>query len=191
MEDIQDSSLGRSPLVLLVDDEFDTLSLLPKIFRADGCDVDLASDGEVALSKFGEKQYDLILLDIILPHRDGLEVLRQIRKTDRDIGVIMISALTSERIVIDSMLAGADDYVSKPFQIREMRVRVRQVLDKVILRRANARLRAQLHCANLRIQELLERFVPVEARAEFMDCHLASNDEPIIHLPPATALTHE
>jgi len=153
----------------LVDDELDTVRLVRKILQADGCQVIEATDGDQAMEIYRKLSPDLILLDIILPQRDGLEILREIRQKDTVTGIIMASALTSERITIDSMLAGADDYISKPFQLREMRVRIRQVLEKTALRRENARLQSQLERANARIRELLERYVSAEVMAEFMD----------------------
>lgn len=161
--------MAAAPVVLLVDDEPDTVRLVRKVLQADGCEVVEATDGDHALAEYRRVAPDLILLDIILPHRDGLDVLREIREHDPNTGIIMVSALTSERITIDSMLAGADDYISKPFQLREMRVRIRQVLEKTSLRSENARLQAQLQKANARIRELLERFVPAEVMAEFME----------------------
>ena len=161
--------MARSPVVLLVDDEPDTVRLVRKILQADGCEVVEATDGEQAIALYARHAPDLLLLDIILPHRDGLEVLREIRQQDSVTGIIMVSALTSERITIDAMLSGADDYISKPFQVREMRVRIRQVLEKTTLRRDNARLQAQLQRANERIRDLLERFMPAEVMAEFME----------------------
>jgi len=160
--------MTANPIVLLVDDEPDTVRLMRKILQADGCEVVEAIDGDEALTAYREITPDLILLDIILPHRDGLDILREIRQTDLNTGIIMVSALTSERITIDSMLSGADDYISKPFQLREMRVRIRQVLDKTALRRENARLQSQLEQANARIRELLERYMPAPVMAEFM-----------------------
>jgi class 3 adenylate cyclase len=161
--------MAASQVVLLVDDEPDTVRLVRKILQADGCEVIEATDGEQALAAYRQSSPDLILLDIILPQRDGLEILREIRQRDTETGIIMVSALTSERITIDAMLAGADDYVSKPFQIREMRVRIRQVLQKTTLRKDNARLQTQLQRANDRIRELLERFMPAEVMAELME----------------------
>ena len=161
--------MAEVPIVLLVDDEPDTVRLVRKILQADGCQVLEAGDGEEALQLYHDQTPDLILLDIILPHRDGIDILREIRQTDPNTGIIMVSALTSERMTIDAMLAGADDYISKPFPLREMRVRIRQVLDKTALRRENAELQAQLNRANARIRELLERFMPAEVMAEFMD----------------------
>jgi adenylate cyclase len=161
--------MTANPAVLLVDDEPDTVRLVRKILQADGCSVFEAIDGDDALVLYHEQHPDLILLDIILPRRDGLAILREIRQTDPNTGIIMVSALTSERMTIDAMLAGADDYISKPFPLREMRVRIRQVLEKTTLRRENARLLAQLNRANARIRELVERFVPAEVTAEYMD----------------------
>jgi class 3 adenylate cyclase len=161
--------MPANPVVLLVDDEPDTVRLVRKVLQADGCEVIEAIDGEEALAAHKRHAPDLILLDIILPQRDGIDILREIRRDDPDTGIVMISALTSERITIDSMLAGADDYISKPFQLREMRVRIRQVLEKTALRRENARLQAQLDRANARIRELLERYMPAELMAEFME----------------------
>jgi len=161
--------MTATPVVLLVDDEPDTVRLVRKILQADGCEVIEATDGEQALALYHQTRPELILLDIVLPHRDGLDVLKQIRQNDAETGIIMVSALTSERITIDSMLGGADDYISKPFQLREMRVRIRQVLEKTALRRDNAQLQAQLQRANERIRQLLERFIAADVMAEFME----------------------
>lgn len=161
--------MAATPVVLLVDDEPDTVRLVRKILQADGCQIIETTDGDQALAAYHEAKPDLILLDIVLPQRDGLDVLREIRRKDPVTGIIMVSALTSERTTIESMLAGADDYISKPFQIREMRVRIRQVLEKATLRRENARLQAQLERANQRIRELVEHYIPAELRAQFME----------------------
>ncbi len=161
--------MSQEPVVLIVDDEPDTVRLVRKILQADGCQIIEASDGDDALLLYRQKRPDLILLDIILHRRDGLEILHEIRQEDAVTGIIMVSALTSERMTIDAMLAGADDYISKPFPLREMRVRIRQVLDKTALRRQNAQLQCELDRANARIRHLLERFMPAQVMAEFMD----------------------
>ncbi|HEX9118721.1 MAG TPA: response regulator, partial [Anaerolineae bacterium] len=161
--------MTANPVVLIVDDEPDTVRLVRKILQADGCQITEAADGEHALELYRQTPPDLILLDIILPRRDGLDILREIRSRDATTGVIMVSALTSERMTIDAMLAGADDYISKPFPLREMRARIRQVLEKTGLRRQNAELQAQLQRANARIRQLVERYVPAQVTAEFLD----------------------
>jgi adenylate cyclase len=167
---IERMDMVPTPVVLLVDDEPDTVRLVRKILQADGCQVIEAVDGDAAYAAYTCNHPDLILLDIILPHRDGLDVLRAIRQTDPITGIIMVSALTSERMTIDAMLSGADDYISKPFPLREMRVRIRQVLEKTALRRDNAALQSQLERANGRIREMVERFMPAPVMAELMDC---------------------
>jgi DNA-binding response OmpR family regulator len=180
MREAQDGS-EPVPLVLLVDDEPDILRLISKILQADGYEIDLASDGGVALWKIGERQYDLILLDVILPHLDGLGILQEVRKTDPHTGIIMVSALTSERITIDALLADADEYISKPFQLRELRLRIQQTLAKVALRRVNLQLQTQLARANAQIRDLVERFVPVEARTEVTFLELSGDEGPVFH----------
>lgn len=152
--------MTQRPRVLLVDDEPETLSLVRKLLRADGFEVLTAEDGTRALKMFDEHKPDLVLLDIVLPHTDGIQVLKEIRRRDELTAVIMVSALTSERLLLESMLAGADDYISKPFPIKEMRVRIRKALDKSRLRRENARLQEELNRANARLRALFERYMP-------------------------------
>ena len=141
-----------NPIVLLVDDEPDSVRLLRRVLQADGCQVLEAADGDQALALYRNAKPDLILLDIILPRRDGIGVLKEIRRGDSITAIIMISALSSERTTIDAMLAGADDYVSKPFRLRELRIRVHQALDKAALRRENALLQEKLDIATARIR---------------------------------------
>ena len=161
--------IATPAVVLLVDDEPTTIRLLRQILKADGCEIVEAADGEEALTAYRAHKPDLIMLDIILPHRDGLDVLREIRKEDSSTGIIMLSALSSERITIDSLLSGADDYISKPFQLRAMRTRIQQVLDKTALRRENIRLQIALASANNRIRQLAEHYLPPGVMAEYME----------------------
>jgi DNA-binding response OmpR family regulator len=86
--------MTTAPIVLLVDDEPDTVRLVRKILQADGCRVVEAADGDQALLMYAEVHPDLILLDIILPGRDGLDVLREVRRQDANVGIIMVSALS-------------------------------------------------------------------------------------------------
>jgi class 3 adenylate cyclase len=97
----------------------------------------------------------MVLLDVMLPKIDGLDVLRAIREQDPIAGVIMISALSSEQLAVRSMLGGADDFLSKPLTLKTIRVRMRQVLDKVNLRRHNAMLQEQLIAANERLRRYM------------------------------------
>ncbi|MEZ4870345.1 MAG: adenylate/guanylate cyclase domain-containing protein [Caldilineaceae bacterium] len=141
--------------ILLVDDEPGTLQLVRKILQADGHEVYEASDGPQAIELFESTRPDLVLLDVVIPKIDGLGVLQEIRRRDRLAGVIMVSALTSEQLAVKSMLSGADDYISKPFKLKTIRMHIRQVMDKVHLRRHNTMLQEQLIDANEKLRHYM------------------------------------
>jgi two-component system, OmpR family, response regulator ResD len=113
--------------VLVVDDEPMVLEVLARYLVHDGFDVVTADDGEQALERFDEQRPDLVLLDLMLPRLDGLEVFRRMRATD-DVPVIMITARGQETDRIVGLDLGADDYVAKPLSPREVVSRVRAVL---------------------------------------------------------------
>ncbi|BAL98566.1 MULTISPECIES: adenylate/guanylate cyclase domain-containing protein [Caldilinea] len=149
---------GSQPLkILLVDDEPATLQLVRRMLQADGHDLYEATDGEQAIKLFDEIRPDLVLLDVVIPKMDGLEVLAELRKRDKMAGIIMVSALTSEQLAVKSMLGGADDYVNKPFRLKTIRLSIRQVMDKVRLRRRNANLQAELIAANQRLRQYMAK----------------------------------
>jgi len=113
--------------VLLVDDEPMVREVLARYLEHDGYDVVTAGDGEQALERFGEHRPDLVLLDLMLPRIDGLEVFRRMREIG-DVPVIMITARGQETDRIVGLDLGADDYVAKPLSPREVVSRVRAVL---------------------------------------------------------------
>jgi class 3 adenylate cyclase len=141
--------------ILLVDDEPTTLQLVRRLLQADGHEIFEAIDGEQAIEQFERLRPDLVLLDVVIPKMDGLEVLREIRQRDKMSGVIMVSALSSEQLAVKSMLGGADDYVGKPFRLKAIRMSIRQVMDKVRLRRHNATLQAELIAANQKLRKYM------------------------------------
>jgi class 3 adenylate cyclase len=147
---------GAQPLkILLVDDEPATLQLVRRLLQADGHDIYEATDGEQAVQMFDAIRPDLVLLDVVIPKKDGLEVLGELRQRDKMAGIIMVSALTSEQLAVKSMLGGADDYVNKPFRLKAIRLSIRQVMDKVRLRRRNASLQSELIAANQRLRQYM------------------------------------
>lgn len=147
---------GAQPLkILLVDDEPATLQLVRRLLQADGHDIYEAIDGEQAVQMFDAIRPDLVLLDVVIPKKDGLEVLGELRQRDKMAGIIMVSALTSEQLAVKSMLGGADDYVNKPFRLKAIRLSIRQVMDKVRLRRRNASLQNELIAANQRLRQYM------------------------------------
>lgn len=154
--------------VLIVDDEPEALNLVRRLLEADGFRVHIAEDGETALDLFERVHPELVLLDILLPTIDGIELLKVMRARDPVPAIVMVSALTSERIMLESMLAGADEYISKPFPIKEMRIRIRKALEKARLRRENLRLQQELNEANERLRALFERYMPTPVAERLM-----------------------
>ena len=113
--------------VLVVDDEPHIRTVLRGYLEADGFEVSEAADGEAALAALHIGPFDLVLLDVMLPGIDGLEVLRQLRSFS-DAYVILVTARTEEVDKLVGLGVGADDYVTKPFSPREVMARVKAVL---------------------------------------------------------------
>jgi DNA-binding response OmpR family regulator len=132
--------MTAEPRVLVVDDEPMVREVLSRYLQREGFEVDVAADGEVALASFEAHRPDLVLLDLMLPRIDGLEVFRRIR-TRAQSPVIMLTARgdTTDRVVGLGM--GADDYVSKPFSPAEVVARVRAVLRRTAARDESARVK--------------------------------------------------
>ncbi|NOR72129.1 MAG: response regulator, partial [Methylomarinum sp.] len=119
------------PKLLIVEDEQAILQGLIDVFIFHGFDVDWADDGKTGLEKALTGSYDLILLDVMLPFVDGFEICNQIRAKDKWQPIIMLTAKSSEEDIIMGLTLGADDYVAKPFSIRELVLRVNTVLKRV------------------------------------------------------------
>jgi two-component system response regulator RegX3 len=118
----------RSINILIVEDEEAIRSGLIDVFVFHGYEVDSAATGPQGLEKALTGKFDLILLDIMLPGMDGYEICNQIRETDRDQAIIMLTAKTSDEEIIQGLQLGADDYVAKPFSIQQLVLRVEAVL---------------------------------------------------------------
>jgi len=113
--------------ILLVDDEQAVQTLLTYPLRKEGYEVVGAMDGQEALDRFSEERFDLVVLDIMLPKLDGIEVCRRLR-TRSQVPIIMLTAKGDELDKVAGLEMGADDYITKPFSPREMVARVRAVL---------------------------------------------------------------
>jgi DNA-binding response OmpR family regulator len=116
-----------SSTILLVDDEESVQKLLTYPLERDGFRVVSAHDGEEALRQFGAQPVDLVVLDIMLPKLDGLEVCKRLR-AESSVPIIMLTARDDEFDTVLGLELGADDYITKPFSIREFRSRVRALL---------------------------------------------------------------
>jgi DNA-binding response OmpR family regulator len=121
-----------SPTILLVDDEDSVQKLLTYPLERDGFRVVPARDGEEALRRFGEQPVDLVVLDVMLPKIDGLEVCKRLR-SQSSVPIIMLTARDDEFDKVLGLELGADDYITKPFSIREFRSRVRALLRRAAL----------------------------------------------------------
>jgi DNA-binding response OmpR family regulator len=113
--------------ILLVDDEESIQTLLTFPLERDGYRVIQARDGEEALKRFGEEEVDLVVLDVMLPRVDGLEVCKRLR-SQSTVPIIMLTARGEELDKVLGLELGADDYITKPFSIREFRSRIRALL---------------------------------------------------------------
>jgi DNA-binding response OmpR family regulator len=122
--------------IMLVDDEESIQKLLTYPLEREGYTVVQARDGEEALRRFAEQPVDLVVLDVMLPRLDGLEVCRRLR-TGSAVPIIMLTARDDEVDKVLGLELGADDYITKPFSIREFRSRIRAVLRRAGLRTDN------------------------------------------------------
>jgi DNA-binding response OmpR family regulator len=111
--------------VLLVEDDSAIAEPLARAIARDGHDVRLAVDGAAALGLAATDHFDLVILDLGLPDMDGVDVCRQLRQTNADVPIVMLTARTHELDSIIGLDAGADDYVTKPFRTGELLARVR------------------------------------------------------------------
>src|SRR5216110_2425898 len=124
--------MADAATILLVDDEESVQKLLTYPLERDGYRVVPARDGEDALERFSEQHVDLVVLDIMLPRLDGLEVCKRLRASSR-VPIIMLTARDDELDKVVGLELGADDYITKPFSIREFRSRVRALLRRAAL----------------------------------------------------------
>jgi len=118
---------NSAPRILLVDDEEAIQKLLTFPMEKEGYEIVQAMDGETALDKFREQNFDLVVLDIMLPGMDGTDVCRLIR-AESTVPIIMLTAKSDEFDKVLGLEIGADDYITKPFSIREFRSRVKAQL---------------------------------------------------------------
>jgi DNA-binding response OmpR family regulator len=127
-----ETPVPESSTILLVDDEDSVQKLLSYPLERDGFRVVAALDGEEALAKFAAEPVDLVVLDLMLPKLDGLEVCKRLR-AQSTVPIIMLTARDDELDKVLGLELGADDYITKPFSIREFRSRVRALLRRASL----------------------------------------------------------
>jgi DNA-binding response OmpR family regulator len=118
--------------ILLADDEETIQTLLTYPLEKDGYEVVTAGDGREALDRFAQEQFDLVIVDVMMPRLDGLEVCRRIRAR-ANVPIIMLTAKGEEEDRVRGLDIGADDYITKPFSLREFRSRVRAALRRAAM----------------------------------------------------------
>jgi DNA-binding response OmpR family regulator len=155
--------MADSSTILLVDDEDSIQKLLTYPLEREGYRVIPARDGEEALARFDAENVDLVVLDIMLPRLDGLEVCKRLRARSM-VPIIMLTARDDELDKVLGLELGADDYITKPFSIREFRSRVRALLRRAAAPRHDTRADELITSDGLTI-DLARRSVEVEGRS--------------------------
>src|SRR5262245_2266200 len=129
-------SMAATPLsLLIVEDEPDLRALLRAAFTQDGHRVSVAADGEAAAAAIAGAVFDLVLTDVRLPHVDGLTLFRRVRREAPDTDVILMTAHANVGDAVAALKEGATDYLTKPFDVGEIRLRVSRLAEQRALRR--------------------------------------------------------
>jgi len=118
--------------ILLVEDDFNLGIVIQDFLSLEGYSVHLCRDGKEGLQKFNKNDYDVCLLDVMLPEKDGYEIAEDIGKVNKEIPIIFLTAKSNPEDKVKGFKAGGDDYITKPFDREEFLLRI-----KAILRRAN------------------------------------------------------
>ncbi len=116
------------PRILIVEDDEAIAVALEDDLRLEGYDVEVARDGESATARARQTRFDVVLLDVMLPKRDGFEVCRALRRSNVSSAILLLTARTQESDRVLGLDVGADDYVTKPYSPKELRARIRALL---------------------------------------------------------------
>jgi DNA-binding NtrC family response regulator len=143
--------------LLIVDDERGIVVALKGLFGKEGYEVETADSGETALEKFKAGFFDVVITDLSMKAMNGLELLKRIRELDPGCAVLMITAYGTQRIAVEAMKAGAEDYLPKPFDNDELRLKVRRVMETQLLRRAHNRLLEQVRLETGQFESMIGR----------------------------------
>jgi len=139
--------------ILLVEDQPDAARMIAKGFRDEAYAVDVAADGETAWFKASTADYDAIVLDVMLPVRDGLAVCRQLRQDGSSVPILMLTARDGVEARVAGLDSGADDYLTKPFAFSELLARIRAL----VRRKGRPMLPERLHVAGLELDTRARR----------------------------------
>jgi two-component system response regulator PilR (NtrC family) len=144
---VSDDSAAK-PRILIVDDEPSMREMLRIVLRRDGYDVTVAANGSQAIDILQRERVDFLLSDIRMPDISGVEVLRAAKEANRDLVAFMMTAFASTDTAVEAMRLGAVDYFTKPFNMDELRLKVRQQLEALRLKQENVLLKRALNTSN-------------------------------------------
>ncbi len=136
--------MEKKEKIHIIDDEQIIHEVLGELLTSEGYEVEKSLSGEVALEKHASQPFDLVLLDLLMPGLDGIEVLKNLRKADPQAAIIIITAYASVESAISAMKSGAFDYVQKPFKHDELLLTVKRALEHKKLQEENLRLKDEL-----------------------------------------------
>lgn len=149
--------------VLVVDDDPDVNYVIRNRIASHGYLVDSAENGEEALERMAKILPDLVIVDVAMPGMNGLDLLQRIRESFQDVAVIITTAFGSERVVIDALRRGADDYLRKPFELSELRTVLERTTTRLRLHRQNTELRNQLDQKRRQLEDELAMAANVQS----------------------------
>jgi two-component system, OmpR family, copper resistance phosphate regulon response regulator CusR len=158
--------------VLIVEDEPEMAQLLARGLTEEEFEISLAPDGRTALEKSAETSFDVILLDVMLPQMNGLDVARQLRKREEDTPVLMLTARDTVSDIINGLNAGADDYLTKPFSFLELLARIRALARRKQIRRTNV----------LELEDLVLDVMSLRAFRKGREIHLSHTEYRLLEL---------
>jgi DNA-binding NtrC family response regulator len=127
--------------ILVVDDEESVRFFLQKGLRKEGFEVEAMPSGRAAIDRIARAPFDVVLTDIVMPDVNGLDVLKAVHEMDKDAVVILMTAHGSVENAIDALRLGAFDYLTKPFELKELLVRIQRGLERRAVERENRKLR--------------------------------------------------
>ena len=158
--------------VLIVEDEPEMAKLLSRGLEEEQFEVTVARDGRAALEMSSAEPYDVILLDVMLPKMNGIEVARQLREREQDTPVLMLTARDSLHDVVKGLDSGADDYLTKPFSFLELLARIRALARRNEFRRKNV----------LEVQDLVLDVSALRAFRKGHEIHLSQTEFRLLEL---------
>ncbi|MEQ8975422.1 MAG: two-component system response regulator RppA [Coleofasciculus sp. C1-SOL-03] len=172
--------------ILLVDDEVELTDPLSRVLKREGYEVDVADEGKSGRQLAMQSDYDLLILDWMLPHQSGLELCQQLRSQGKTTPVLFLTAKDTLDDRVMGLDAGADDYLVKPFELRELLARVRALLRRSMATETNAPVRLRVASLELDVENQLayrnERLIELsEKETQLLDYFMRHSGQLLTH----------